>query len=309
MVGGRRRRRGLPVTSRLPTFIRRDFFTPPRAVAGVFSLLRASMHPWAFGSLHIRLARWCRLAPGTRENYFHFLIGYLLPLVHAQSRRRFQRFLAVDCGPLMTPILAETLTRLGHDFRIVGADAVERQVFVESWDKIDPSRPAPEAMAMAAALMRRGWEGHVCQGVDCTAAENLLIRRSDCHEHYLGGASHFQDGYGTFKRGITNLDDVSDRLRRAGVPHAVYEPGGHSLGCQIAAFTRARRLLGMRGAEWANLIWSPPGARVRMLDHDPPAWTLTHFMRRLHIHHEFSVVPGRHAPEDCDAALRFFTEP
>jgi hypothetical protein len=294
---------------RLPTYVRRDVFTPPWPLAGAFAVLRASLAPRRFGQMHMALARVFALAPGARDNYFHFLVGYLLPLVHAQSRRRFSPFLALDCGPLMTPILVETLRRLGHDARIVAADAVETPVFVEPWDKVDLPLRSPRALVAAVAAVREAWRDHACPGTGCATAEHVLVARAPAPAVPSGNASLFGIRYGAQTRGITNLDEVTDRLRRAGVPHCVYEPGSHSLGCQIAAFGNARRMLGIRGADWANLVWSRPGVRVRMLDPHPPAKTLEGFMRRLGVRHEFARVANRHAAEDPGEALRFFTEP
>jgi hypothetical protein len=295
--------------TRLPTFVRRDVFTPPWPLAGPFAALRATMAPRQFGRTHMALARAFALAPGARDNYFHFLVGYLLPLVHDQSRRRFRRFLALDCGPLMTPILAATLRRLGHDARIIAADAIERPVFVEPWDKVDLPWRSAKAIRAAVTAVKAAWRDDVCPGTGCATVENVLVARAPATTVASGTGSLFGIGYGAHTRGITNLDEVTDHLRRAGVPHCVYEPGAHSLGCQIAAFGDARRMLGMRGADWANLVWSRPGVRVRMLDPRPPAKTLAGFMRRLGIRHEFSRVAESHAAEDPAAALRFFTEP
>lgn len=296
------------MNDRVPTYIRRDVFTGPTALVG-------TALPFWIPFVKRRLRRWNRhlsrlfvLAPGTRENYFHFLIGYLMPLVHAQGHRRFDRFQALDCGPLLTPILAETLTRLGHEFAIVAPEKIGRPVCVEAWDRLDSPWRSPEAVWRAVDVVRQAWRDHPCPARDCPRSENLLIQRSDPHEHHLGEAPEFR-GYGTSRRGVSNVPEIASVLRAHGVDHAVYEPGAHGLGCQIEAFTRARRLLGFRGAEWANLIWSGSGTRIRVLDHEPPAKTLDRFARRLGIHHEFVFVDGPHAPENPEDALRFFTAP
>lgn len=289
----------------VPTYVRRDVFTGPAALAG------SALPFWIpFVKRHLRnwnqhLSRLFVLAPGSRENYFHFLVGYLLPLVHAQAIRRFDRFQALDCGPLMTPILCETLTCLGHEFGVVAPEAIVKPVCVEAWDRLDNPWRSPGDVWCAVDRVRQAWIGHSCPGHDCPRSENLVIQRSMPHEHYLGAAPEFR-GYGTSRRGITNVQEISDMLTARGVGHAVYEPGAHGLGCQIEAFTRARRLLGFRGAEWANLIWSTSGARIRVLDHNPPAKTLTRFATRLGIHHEFVVVDARHARVDPQDALQFF---
>lgn len=292
----------------LPTYLRRDVFTPPPPLGATFTALRGATTPLGFARIHTLLARVFSLAPGARDNYYHFLVGYLLPLVHAQSRRRFHSYLALDCGAVMTPILAETLTRLGHRFRIVTAESIGTPVFVEPWDKVDAPWRSRRSVAAAAESVRQAWHGHSCHGTGCVTVENMIIGRAPPPAGRTKGDSLFGVGYGTQERGIRNLDEVADHLRSAGVPHGVYEPGSHSLGCQIAAFGGARRILGIRGADWANLVWASPGVRVRMLDPDPPARTLEGFMRRLGARHEFARVAERHAAEDPREALRFFTE-
>ena len=295
------------MTKGLPTYVRRDVFTGPTALLGsrlAFWIPFAKRH---FKRRNSLLARLFILAPGSRENFFHFLIGYLLPLVHALSRKRFENFLALDCGPLMTPILGQTLVRFGHNFGIVPPEAIEKPVLVEAWDRLDNPWRSRESVLASVDRVRVAWQDHTCPAQNCLRSENLLIQRSTPHKHYLDGSSEFR-GYGTSRRAVSNLQEVSEYLECHGVPHSVYEPGVHCLGCQIETFTAAKRLLGFRGAEWANLIWSNSQARVRMLDHKPPPKTLSRFMTRLGIRHEFSIVDSPNSPENPEEALRFFSE-
>ena len=304
--------------TRLPTYVRRDAYTGPAALLGLrlanrFGDRLAQFFGRAIATpLGNRMAtlltgnRRVTLVGGSREHYFHFLLGYLLPLVHMQHQRRFDAFLALDCGPLMTPILEETLARLGHTFRIVGSHEVERPVFLDAWDLGWGLRDASRAVWDAVELVRHAWAGHTCPGHDCPRSANLLIRRSQPHRFYLDGRSQIE-GYGTSRREISNVQEISDFLTHNGVLHSVYEPGAHSLGCQIASFSASRRLLGFRGAEWANLIWTPSEARVRMLDCDPPAVLLERLMTGLGIRHEFAIVSSPRTPESPHEALRFFT--
>jgi hypothetical protein len=280
----------------LPTFVRSDSYTGPSALA------RQKKTP--FYHLFF-LGKPSKEAGGSREHFYHFLIGYLLPLVHAQSQYRFKRFLALDCGPLMSPILHDTLTRLGYDFNLVRPDAIERPVFLESWDYGWSEGVGKNSVRHAQSLIRQAWSSYECPSDHCPRSENILIRRSRPHEFYHDGRSEIA-GYGTSRRGITNLQEVSDFLTSNGVHHSIYEPGAHCLGCQIETFRTSRRILGFRGAEWANLIWSTPDVQVRMLDANPPAKLIGNFMSSLNIKHEFAVVDTPHSPEDPKEALRFF---
>lgn len=281
----------------LPTFVRRDAYTGPSA------LIQKKDAPSYFKYV---LDGAPKEAGGSREHFYHFLIGYLLPLVHAQSKRRFQRFLALECGPLMSPMLQETLTRMGHRFGLVPPSAIERPVFLDAWDEGWSERGAGDSVSNAQVLVRQAWRDYVCPSEHCPRSENLLLQRSSPHEFYLNGQSEIA-GYGTSRRGISNLPEVSDFLTLHGVDHSIYEPGAHCLGCQIKSFGAARRLLGFRGAEWANLIWATSEVRVRMLDASPPATLIGRFMTGLNIQHEFALVDAPQSPEDPQEALRFFS--
>lgn len=285
------------MNKRLPTFVRRDAVTGPSALA------RQKKIPFYYKFFLNSFSQ--EVGGSSREHFYHFLIGYLIPLVHAQSQYRFNRFLVLDCGPLMSPILHETLTRLGYNFEIVPPSAIERPVFLNSWDYGWSGRRAADSVIKARSLVKQAWRDYVCPSNHCPRSKNVLIQRSSPHKFYLNGQSE-KAGYGTSRRAISNLQEVSEFLTDNGVEHSIYEPGAHCLGCQIETFNVSRRLLGFRGAEWANLIWSTPEVRVRMLDADPPARIIGNFMTGLNIMHEFAIVDARHSPEDPQEALRFF---
>jgi hypothetical protein len=249
---------------------------------------------------------------GSREHFFHFLLGYLLPVVHAETTFRWSRlfdrsgrFLVLDCGPLMTPILSETLRRMELPFDVVSPAEVEKRCYVQAWDFAKGSRRAVRA---AADRVSAAWRNYDCPAADCPTSENLLIERSAPHQYYAAGGAEI-GGYGTGRRGITNWPEVSDFLTGRNIKHALYEPGRHSLGCQIAVFQGARRIVGMRGAEWANAIWSRPGLRVRVLDPAPPADLLTRFFAQAGVRCEYALAPQPHAPENPHEVARFLTEP
>lgn len=240
---------------------------------------------------------------GSREHFFHFLLGYLLPTVYVQSLTAMRHFQVVDCGPLMTPILTETLNRLGYSFDVINIKDVVNPYYVPAWDRRWPSE---QFVAATCERVAAAWGHHSCGGVNCNVSENLILKRSPPHSFYNGGGAEI-GGYGTARRCITNLEQVSEALSARGVDHSLYEPGQHCLGCQISAFAHARRILGMRGAEWANVIWSKAGVRARVLDPDPPAHTLTALLERCGVAFEFAVVNSRYIEEDAAEAERFFT--
>jgi hypothetical protein len=262
---------------RRPTYVRDDFFTG------------TSQDP----------------VPGSREHYFHFLIGYLLPLVHSLTTEPAEDCRVLDCGPVMTPILSETLARLDLTRKIVQASAIRRRRFVPSWDRGWESTADVRA---AAEKVSTAWRDYRCDQPDCPSSENIILQRSPPPGYYLAGGGAEAPGYGTARRSITNLSEVGTFLREHSIDHAIYEPGRHCLGCQIEVFRRARRVAGMRGAEWANAVWSSPGQRVRVLDPSPPARRLQKLFASLDVHADLVPVSGNSVTEDPVDVMRFFTD-
>jgi len=242
------------------------------------------------------------VAAGSREHFFHFLLGYLLPLVHEQEVRRLRDFQVLDCGPLMSPLLEQVLQRLGLPFRPVPPSRVVRPVFVEPWDEhwdiLGDVRRTAQRVAEAIG-------GLPCRNGECPHSRHILIRRSSPHPYYMGSDAEIP-GYGTSRRELANLPDISEHLASAGIEHAVYEPGAHTLSCQIRTFARAEKIVGVRGAEWANLVWSNPVACVRILVPNPPAFHLEGLVRRLGIRHELVTARTAQLSDDARAVARFF---
>ena len=62
----------------------------------------------------------------------------------------------------------------------------------------------------------------------------------------------------------------------AGIPTVIYEPGQHSLRCQVRVFQDARGVVGVRGAEFTNLLWCEGPIPIILVQHqamhgtDPP---------------------------------------
>lgn len=82
---------------------------------------------------------------GSREHFFHFMWGYLLPAVHVilTSERTYpgkspQCYGFRSCGPVMDALIAETAALLGIAHRIHGADELPGRSggcrIVERWD-------------------------------------------------------------------------------------------------------------------------------------------------------------------------------
>lgn len=238
---------------------------------------------------------------GSREHYFHFLLGYLLPLIHEQEHRKAETFNVLDCGPLMTPILRETLNRCGYTFSVISLDQITNPCLLENWDYVwEDGTNAENTFRRVTRL----WENYDCPCGHTQTSDTLLIKRSPPVEYYNSDLVEIK-GYGTGRREITNWQAVSDYLAMNGVDHLLYEPGIHRLGCQINTFHQAKKIVGARGAEWANIVWCKPGLKVKVYDPTPPATILSSFLQRRHVQFEFEIMGSAKDQASPEKVLKF----
>ncbi|SDP55116.1 glycosyltransferase 61 family protein [Ectopseudomonas guguanensis] len=220
---------------------------------------------------------------GSREHYFHFLLGYLLPLIHEQEKRQLSSFQVLECGPLMTPILNKTLSLLGYNFETIENEAIEEPIYLEKWDYEWRCHDAAEKTI---EKIKSAWSAEPC--CKDLESENLLLVRSQPSSYYVNGGAEIK-GYGTSRREITNWREIRDYLAAHGIQIAAYEPGSHSLGCQMRTFQRAKKIVGIRGAEWANVVWCNE-LDALIFDPRPPATTLLSLLKRKRITYQFHYI-------------------
>lgn len=251
------------------------------------------MRPWREALGHRASARLARsemtssrvavvpdLAPigGSLEHYGHFLLGYLAPLMALlQGAAPGPRELAVvDCGPVLNPLFdfvtgdRLTTVRTLPAGRLAWTTTSGQRVVPFRFDRVhghDVERLG-RARAFALAQLDRH---RPCPEAQAAAGRVLVIRRSPSPGFYRPGGAARISGYGTERRAITNTDEVAAALQDAGLPATVFEPGSHSLACQVHAFARAAGVIGQRGADLANVVWMAPPHVLVMLNPRPMA--------------------------------------
>lgn len=234
---------------------------------------------------------------GSRQHYFHFLWGYLLPAldqVLLDLREAPARAYALQsCGPVMDQRIREIGAWLAPSLRIVetepsagGAAFDER--FVPRWDLWLRGRSSLRPRLLQ-RLHGLGLRHPVLDGIarvrdfavsralgePATAApalpaeersgEWLLLKRSDEPSFYRRGGPAEKQRYGVTRRSIANLEELAAALARDGLPVRIYEPGRDDLAHQVRAYHAAAGVIGIRGAELANIVWMRPNSRVVML--------------------------------------------
>ena len=223
---------------------------------------------------------------GSREHFFHFMLGYLLPGLEWWTRRAPDRAGRIlTCGPLMDERILELSSLMGLEVRIE-----------PGWPALDATKPGEvfhcprwDLWLMTRQLNKfRLWlasrrSGSVLSGMRRIQAlilkncglgalsnhppkpEWLLLDRSEEHDFYRQGGDAEISSYGKGRRAIANLVELELELKKAGIQVKIYEPGANPIQHQIKTFHEAHGIIGVRGAEFANLLWMRPGSRALMI--------------------------------------------
>lgn len=101
--------------------------------------------------------------------------------------------------------------------------------------------------------------------LDIYAECHLILARSNEPAYYAEGGEAEIPKYGTSRRALTGIHEAAQELRRRGIRAQVFEPGRYSLTEQIQVFRHCRGIVGIKGAEFANLIWMRPGSRAILI--------------------------------------------
>jgi hypothetical protein len=239
---------------------------------------------------------------GNAQHYFHFMWGYLLPaldrILSDLPGPPSPGFEVQSCGPVMDPRLRELAGWLDVPIRFAGAEEAEgrpvRVELVPRWDLWLRSRTSFR-LRLALAMSRAGRRHPVLAGIErvrefvlshargsgihdagngdstsvargpCETGDWLLLKRSEEPAFYREGGPAEKPTYGVTRRSIANLESLTAELARRGLPVRIYEPGRDDLAQQVRRYQAAAGVIGIRGAELANIVWMKPGSRVVML--------------------------------------------
>lgn len=215
---------------------------------------------------------------GSVQHYWHFMFGYFLPMVDhiAASGRTGKTYLVESCGPLMDTVLLAGLRSLEAEFCIVDKNEIAERfpgvprVDLEHWDKYTLDPEHGDALRSRIDRVVPLLQSRIPNRCSCDMTAKcrnriLLLDRSPMPDFYKPGGGTDSPTYGNARRSIRNLAETRRAMRALGYPVIVYEPGVHDLGCQIEVFSNALGVIGIRGAEYANLLWAPAGIPVYML--------------------------------------------
>lgn len=229
-------------------------------------------------TLRILSLRYDQSVPwGAKEHYFHALHGYLLPGLHRALTDGYDGIQFEDCGPLIQPRLSEGCRLAGLAYVQPYKSVVADVYLVPRWDRLLLHFEAPpppksvitayrQTIAPLLDLLRSAAEAtYVNLRGRFQNGMIAVIRRSADHPFYHSERMAAFPAYGAGRTALLNASEVATRLQSEGFAAQVVEFGAMSLGEQILVASRARAILGIRGAEFANVIWMRPHNRAIML--------------------------------------------
>jgi len=269
---------------------------------------------------------------GSKEHFWHFLLGYLLPSIHyyfnnirLESKPNDQNTILIyrDCGPLMNPIIKEIADLLDIPFDIQKEDEFRKKnisnqiIYMPRWDirlyisfyfilhfyryqsdikfgkkdlkwfikkNITFRQKNLDFNLKKDLLFTRNL---ILSNLDKLKTSDdppyLLLDRSDLHSFYAPNGKAEIKGYGKSRRALLNVAEEYQYLSENGIKANLYQPGSQSILDQIQTFNHAKGVIGMRGAELANMLWMEPNRKVIVVGFQEPAFHLYNFASLLNL--------------------------
>ncbi len=203
---------------------------------------------------------------GSVEHFYHFLMGYFVPLVRWQEQTGRMEFSVRECGPmnpwfnLLRPQSDVDLMTPSWMLQRYLTHKQEYRVFHE-WD--DPRRFHKRTLRHVASTVLSRIQQEETPSRD---HQITVIERRPSPDFYLTGSS---DAYasGSDWRSVPNLQEVVDRLQGMGevqlIDTAILKPVE-----QVQLLAETDVLIGQHGAGLANMMWMKPGSIV--IEIQPP---------------------------------------
>lgn len=213
---------------------------------------------------------------GSYQEYWHFLFGYLLPITNyiIDNNIRRTKILVQDCGPVMNNLILEIMAYfdLSVSFSLdnntsnlkrflLKPKTNYKNIYVQRWDiDILKNRDISKNLVKISNQLIDLFQIDVDYKVDSKSI--LILKRSNEHEFYSQNGASIIKKYGANRRYLDGIDEAVDKLHSLGFNVIVYDAGSHSFFNQAYMFLTHKFIVGVRGAEFANLIFAQNTSKV-----------------------------------------------
>lgn len=263
---------------------------------------------------------------GSVEHYYHFLLGFLAPLLMARDRLGLagdDLLLIRSCALLDRHLLAlrlpglRILERDMHE-AMTGSGSGEAEYAPLRFDSIDghddPERYGEADLPTFADILFSRYAAEIARAQNSIESRFcgrgprvVLIGRQPAHTYYNSPLSERKTA-GSQRRSIPNLEAIARALLAHDVNLLANFMEGTSLWHQIALFKSADVIIAQHGAALANLVFARPSARViEVMPHDDAAKLAKNHFGRLALCmglcHQSVRQDSSHSPIAHDAIL------
>lgn len=218
---------------------------------------------------------------GSVEHYYHFLLGYLLPLCAYAEQRDDDGtiLLARGCGPLSRIVREVEIPglilceRQSHSMLLQGAEETGGQTIELFGLDCSPDlrNYDPDQFAEIAARATRYIRRRLGRRIDALREELeanwlstprvMVIRRENPDPYYFSELAETKGG-GITRRFIANVDELIAALNAGFEQTSTVSLEHQPLAEQIALFQTADIVVAQHGAALSNVIWMRPDTHV-----------------------------------------------
>lgn len=236
---------------------------------------------------------------GSPEHFYHFMLGYFVPLVLWQERTGAMEITVRDCGTMNTWF---DLLRPGTDVELMAPGIMlervlshrQERVILHDWD--NPTRFHRRSLSEVRATVLARTAGTPEEVVKTRIT--LLERRPN--PDFFHGPQAETPGGGSQWRSIPNIGELAEALAPLGSVSVVdtAELAPHE---QVKLMSATDLLVAQHGAGLANMLWLPNGAGViEMLPPLPQTIDaiFSNLAAALSIGYQAVPQPDLHAPVD-----------
>ena len=201
---------------------------------------------------------------GSVEHYYHFLFGYLMPIVLWSEGTGLRKATVRKCGPLQ-PWLKFVSEHL--DLEVIPPGLMLQRLVRADQDHgilapLDDPRSFSRDHIARFAEITRAWAGTS----DIRPVRVTIVFRGTSAPFFKSPEVEIPESAAT-RRTVPNLAELS-ALVPEGAPIDIVDLEQLSPSDQIAQLSSTRLLIAQHGAALASMIWMPPGAAV--LEIQPP---------------------------------------
>lgn len=259
---------------------------------------------------------------GSVEHYYHFFVGFLVPLVHwycsTEAQRTYPRIYIRSCAPLdhiIFEIDLKGVVVLNRELHKALESEPEydgnclEHVVLEGYDH--PTRYSKEVFDYVKSRIESRlflkMERLIKKVTQRKSEKILVINRSAPNYYYSSDKSEIKTA-GTDRRSIPNFDEIIELLPKENTVSTTME--GKTLREQFLLFSNAKIVVAQHGAALANIIFCVADTRVvEIIPQDLPQSILAtnHFgelAKRLHLEYACVRQTSRHSDVDAREIAR-----